>query len=992
MATIEEMKTQRAMSMEATKDGAPARTTNQFFGVGPITDLTTDEVDSRRVRFEFENWLETNYRKLDDKGRDLGPFTAAEIGRSMHRGYPADKILLDMMREIHTYFGYPKKNKMAVGLGGGHSGFTVCVVHMMNANDPTQHTFVDTPKPESDAAKAGGFFRQSWGAQMIELQRYSKNGDENRIHFTDAEGTIPSAEKLAEMGIKLFIGVGHETTGATTYTTEDISNLLAWIDLDPENHHAVIDSTSMLGAMPWPQGIVDQVMDKCCMFMPFQKAIGGISGYLVASFTPQAIALIEANEADPSWAIPRQLKLTVPEDAKRPLTSKKTTALGPIYDPEADKMLGGIINTYSTLAFAETTFGVLRSAKLAGSVTDLNKRSIANRAKINEWVAQSDVLEMGVADESRRGAAVTLLKVNDPDITDSALHDRIIARSKQLLQYEGLTHPNGDYEPGLDVARYVNAFPGTPGDYRAWIGGIRPVEDIEALLENLQYAYHRAKIVVLEEELAAEGETFEASASTSGGIERKDDPNRAYKVLIADLVGLRFDGNGKPDHSEVRAYIEKRGGVFHEGSIVDDAALEQGKVHFFYQPNLSTEDEILPQTGDGQYDALIAAATFMPKASKFAEGGVRIGAGTGNMACECWGGGNGDGGSAPLMNTPSFNSRATAHMTIKALLKVMPDLPVARLHEMVVDGKFDTGKNLCEFPTEKLEGKRLAVIGYGNIGREVAKLAQAFGMKVAVHARERHKDWIESEGFEYAPTAKDAAKGADVISPHTGLGALDAASGTFSNAGLVDADVLGAMNDGAVVVNYDRGEVIDAAALDAALSSGKIRYAGIDADLFVCQDTGKLSGPMVPYREMECRHKGKMELLPHAAADTEHLSRVEGARQAVDQILDCIQFRRVTNLKGDLPEGYTNAGAKTVDGVGKVTTGRLASVATDKNTSARLRALSEDMTAIWGALHATTDPERKQELIDRYGQDLIRASNTYAVMMEHLGLKGPFDG
>ena len=375
--------------------------------------------------------------------------------------------------------------------------------------------------------------------------------------------------------------------------------------------------------------------------------------------------------------------------------------------------------------------------------------------------------------------------------------------------------------------------------------------------------------------------------------------------MIADLIGLRFDADGVPDHSEVKAHIEEQGGVFHETCVEDAGTLDTGKIHFFYQPNLSTEDEILPKTGDGRYDGLIAAATFMPKASKFSEGGVRIGVGTGNMACACWGGGNGEGGSAPLMNTPSFNSRATAHMTIKALLKVMPDLPVDKLHDMVVDGTFDTGKNLCEFPTEKLESKRIAIIGYGNIGREVAKLATSFGMEVAIHARERHKDWIESEGFEYAATPKIAATGADVISPHTGLGALDAATGTFSNAGLIDSDVLNAMNDGAVVVNYDRGEVIDAAALDQALSSGKVRYAGIDADLFVNAETGELSGPMVPYREMERRHKGKMELLPHAAADTEHLSRVEGARQAVDQIMDCIRYKSVTNLKGDLPEGYT---------------------------------------------------------------------------------------
>ncbi|MEL7543607.1 MAG: NAD(P)-dependent oxidoreductase, partial [Pseudomonadota bacterium] len=754
MATTEEMKTQRAASIEATRNGPPQRTSNPFFGVGPITDLVRNEVDARRVRLAFEHWLEKNYRKLDDTGGDRGPFTVTEIGRSMHRGYPADKILLDMMREIHTYFGYPKKNRMAVGLGGGHSGFTVALVHLMNANDPSQHTFVDTPRPESDAAKAGGFFRQSWGAQMIELQRYAKNGDENRIHFAEKEGTIPSADELAEMGIKLFIGVGHETTGATTYTAEDISALLEWVDRDPANHHAVIDSTSMLGAMPWPQDIVDQVMDKCCMFMPFQKAIGGISGYFVVSLTPQAIALIEANEADPSWAIPRQLKLTVPEDPKRPLSSKKTAALGPIYCAEQDKMLGGIINTYATLAFAETTFGVLRSAKLVGSVQDLNKHSIANRQAINDWIAQDDLLELGVSDEERRGAAVTLLRVADRDITDPAVHDRIIARSKQLLQYEGVTHPNGTHEPGLDTARYVNAFPGTPGDYRAWIGGIRPTEDIVALLENLRYAYHRAKVVVLEEELAKGGITFDAdiTASADGALPRKDDPDRAYKVLIADLVGLRFGADGHPDHSEVKAHIEAQGGTFHEGPLDPTDNLEPGKVHFFYQPDISREEEILPATKGGQYDALIAAATFMPAASQFPEGGVRIGAGTGNMACACWGGGNGDGGTAPLMNTPSFNSRATAHMTMKALLKVMPDLPVDTLHERVVEGTFDTGKNLSEFPTEKLEGKRIAVIGYGNIGREVARLAKAFGMQVAIHARERHKDWIESEGFLYAST------------------------------------------------------------------------------------------------------------------------------------------------------------------------------------------------------------------------------------------------
>ena len=84
-----------------------------------------------------------------------------------------------------------------------------------------------------------------------------------------------------------------------------------------------------------------RVVSECCLFMPFQKAIGGISGYYVASFTPQALALIEANQKNPSWAIPRQLKIVAPLDAKRPLTGERSVNAGPIYDPAQDKMLGG---------------------------------------------------------------------------------------------------------------------------------------------------------------------------------------------------------------------------------------------------------------------------------------------------------------------------------------------------------------------------------------------------------------------------------------------------------------------------------------------------------------------------------------------------------------------------------------------------------------------------------------------------------------------------
>lgn len=499
------LQTQRDSASSASAAGPPARTSNPFFGVGPITNMTADEYERRLLRFELEHWLEASYRKLDDRGGDRGPFTVGEIERSMHRGYPADKIVLDMMRAIHRYFEFPATNRMAVGLGGGHNGFSVAVLHLMNPNDATQRVYVDTPKIETPEAGTGGFFRQSWGAQVLELQKFASSGDPERVHFAAVEGHVPSAEELQRMGIRLFVGVGHETTGATTYSETDVRNLLEWLDRDPGSHHALIDGTSMLGAMPWPDDLVKQLLEKACFFMPFQKAVGGVAGYFAATFTPRAIELIEKNLRNPAWAIPRHLKLAVPRDSKRPLTGEQTTSLGPFYDPAQDKMLGGIINTFSNTAFAETTFGLLAMRKRVGGARELNRQSAINRATVDEWLERHALFEHGVVDKARRGAAVTLLRVKDPDITDPAVHAGIVAKTKQLLGYEGLTHPDGTHEPGLDVARYVNAFPGTPGDFRAWIGGARPTSDIVALLDNIEYCYLRAKVVALEEQLAAQG-------------------------------------------------------------------------------------------------------------------------------------------------------------------------------------------------------------------------------------------------------------------------------------------------------------------------------------------------------------------------------------------------------------------------------------------------------------------------------------------------------
>ena len=988
MATIAQMKEQLDREKAATRSGPPTPPSNPFFGVGPITDATIDEVAGRQRRVEFDAWLEASYRKLDDKGNDLGPFTTAEIGRSMHRGYPADKILTDMMRSIHQYFEFPKQNLMAVGLGGGHSGFTVALLHLMNPNDANQRVYVDTTKPEASESDGAGFFRQSWATQVIELQKFAQNGSADRIQFATVEGSIPTAAEFEALGTTLFVGVGHETTGANSYSRAEVEELLKWLDGDPANRHAVFDATSMLGAMPWVEELVREVLAKCCVFMPFQKAIGGISGYFVVSFTPQALKLVESNQNDPAWAIPRQLKLAPPADAKLPVTGKRSLAIGPFYDAAQQRMIGGVINTYSALAFAETTFGLLQTAKRVGPVRDLNRRSVENRKVITEWIDNNSLLSFTVKEPEKRGAAVVLLKVNDPDIADKQIHARIIARSKQLLGYEGITHVNGEHEKGLDAARYVNAFPGMPGDYRAWIGGIRDPEDVRLLLDNLAYAYRRAKIAVLEEELAVQGERFE-NAAPADGLARKDDPKRAYAVLIADLLGLRIGDNDSPDSDEIAAYIRAKGGEFHVGALQDRSRLEGGKIHFFYQPGLSNEAELLGCTARGEYDALITAATFIPKQSVFPLGGVRIGAGTGNMGSDSWGGPDGIGGVAPLMNTPGINSRATAQLVMKALIKVVPDLPVDELHRRTVAGKFDTGRDLKNFPTAKLEGQKLAVLGYGNIGQEVAKLAKAFGMRVCVYAREAHRKWIEADGYEYVDNPAKAAKGANALSVHLGLGRLDASTGKFSNAGKVSHEVLSGLADRAVLINYDRGELVDVDALDAALIAGKVSYASIDADIFNNADSGELRGPLVPYLPLSDRHPGKLELLPHVAADTDHPTRVAGAKQAVDQIYNAIQFKAVRNLKGTLPEGYVDLGPSVPVGIGKSTCVNLGALADQSDKLSMLRQLSERIAAVIGGIDATLDPQRRASLIARYYSSLALDLLKQRRILDEAGLLAP---
>ena len=91
-----------------------------------------------------------------------------------------------------------------------------------------------------------------------------------------------------------------------------------------------------------------------------------------------------------------------------------------------------------------------------------------------------------------------------------------------------------------------------------------------------------------------------------------------------------------------------------------------------------------------------------------------------------------------------------------------------------------------------------------------------------------------------------------------------------------------------------------------------------------------------------------------------------------------------------MPEGYTDEGAITVDGVGKVTPNRLFEQLRNDNFLKNMCKIAQEFNAIWGELESTENPDLRKELIERYGSKLILYSNTYASSMESAGLKGPY--
>lgn len=172
----------------------------------------------------------------------------------------------------------------------------------------------------------------------------------------------------------------------------------------------------------------------------------------------------------------------------------------------------------------------------------------------------------------------------------------------------------------------------------------------------------------------------------------------------------------------------------------------------------------------------------------------------------------------PLCNIPAYSTDGVAQLVFALLLELTTH--VGLHNDSVKAGDWTRCRHFCYWktPLRELHGKTFGIIGFGRIGKAVAQIANAMGMRtLAVSPRTRFYDGFGSVTFTDLDTL---LRESDVVSLHCPL--------TPETTGLVNADFLAKMKKTAFLINTSRGPVIDEAALAAALKKGEIAGAGVD--------------------------------------------------------------------------------------------------------------------------------------------------------------------
>jgi D-3-phosphoglycerate dehydrogenase / 2-oxoglutarate reductase len=175
-----------------------------------------------------------------------------------------------------------------------------------------------------------------------------------------------------------------------------------------------------------------------------------------------------------------------------------------------------------------------------------------------------------------------------------------------------------------------------------------------------------------------------------------------------------------------------------------------------------------------------------------------------------------------VSNCPGKNSIAVAELVLGLLLSCDRRIP-----DQVAELRAGTWNKGEYSKARGLHGRTLGIVGLGQIGRETAARAQAFGMRVVAWSRHLTHEEADRLGLTYAQTPLEVARVSDAISINVAANA--------ETKHLVNAEFLAAMRPGAYLINTSRGSVVDEAALDQAVREKKLR---VGLDVFANEPAG----------------------------------------------------------------------------------------------------------------------------------------------------------
>ena len=170
-----------------------------------------------------------------------------------------------------------------------------------------------------------------------------------------------------------------------------------------------------------------------------------------------------------------------------------------------------------------------------------------------------------------------------------------------------------------------------------------------------------------------------------------------------------------------------------------------------------------------------------------------------------------------VTNIPAYSTASVAQMVFAHLLNITQR--VGYYADENAKGRWSGSKDFCYWDTNlvELDGKKMGIVGYGNIGRATARIALAFGMEVLAYTSKDQKDL--PQGVKKV-TLNELFAESDVVSLHCPL--------TPVTKEMVNAERLKTMKPNAILINTGRGPLVNEQDLADALNEGRIAGAGLD--------------------------------------------------------------------------------------------------------------------------------------------------------------------